>query len=178
MPSWTIRRRSLRYGLVAAIGCVLALAIARPSVSLGSSTPACSTSNLRLDLVQESAATSHRFWDLSLRNVGSLTCHMKGYPGVGMLDASARLINVPVDRTSGVQVRKVVLGPWQRAYFTFGYVVSGPCLPHFFSAYGLQVFAPNTSQRMVYYHGRFDVCSASAAGHPQVWPVRPLLNTL
>jgi hypothetical protein len=97
-----------------------------PASGLGASAPRCSTATLRLDLVSEDAATSHRFWNLSLRNTGASTCHLKGFPGVGLLDANAGSINDPVVRQTGFKQRNVVLKPWQRAYFTFGYAVSGP----------------------------------------------------
>ncbi len=37
---------------------------------------------------------------------------MRGYPGVGLLDASAVLMNVAVVRVAGT-VRTVVLHPWE-----------------------------------------------------------------
>ena len=151
--------------------------LGRGGPSAGSTPPRCSTSNLSLEFVRATGATSHRYWDLALRNGGSATCHLRGYPGVGLLDRRARLIHVRVDRVTGFPVRNVVLHPWQRAFFTFTYVVSGPCLPHYFSAYGLEVFPPDNRRRMLLYHGRFDVCAPSVGGHPGVYPVRPKLST-
>jgi hypothetical protein len=79
---------------------------------------------------------------------------------------------------TGFAVRNVVLRPWHRAFFTFTYVVSGPCIPHFFRAAGIQVIPPDSSRRLVLYHGRFDIRSPSLGGHPGVYPVRPRLGTL
>jgi hypothetical protein len=155
----------------------LAGGLGAPASGLGASAPRCSTATLRLDLVSEDAATSHRFWNLALRNTGASTCHLKGFPGVGLLDANAGSINDPVVRQTGFKQRNVVLKPWQRAYFTFGYAVSGPCRPSFFYAYGIEVFPPQGTQRLVYYRGRFDVCGRSLS-HPSVYPVRPKLNQL
>ena len=158
--------------------CVLAVVIARPSASAGSTTPRCSTSDLILTFVRELGAAGTTGWDLALRNGGSATCHLRGYPGVGLLDGSARLIHVNVDRQSGGKAQNVVLRPWQRAYFSLTYHTGGKqsaCTPHYFSAYGLQVIPPNSRQRLLYYQGRFEVCSPSF-GHPSVSPVRPTLN--
>ena len=165
-----------RLGMVTVLAMLVA-GLAAPSSSLSASTPRCSTSNLRLDFVNEEAATSHRFWNLALRNVGPTTCHLKGYPGVGLLDVNAKAINDPVVRQTGFKQRNVVLTPWQRAYFSFSYAVSGPCIPNFFYAYGIEVFPPNGTQRLVYYRGRFDVCGRSLS-QPRVYPVRPKLKQL
>jgi hypothetical protein len=160
---------------VVALCCVLAVVIARPSASVSSTTPRCSTSNLILGFVRELGAAGTRGWDLALHNGGSVTCHLRGYPGVGLLDGSARLIHVNVDRQSGGTAQNVVLRAWQRAYFSFIYHPGGACTPHYFSAYGLQVIPPGSTQRLLYYHGRFDVCAPSF-GHPLVSQVRPTLN--
>jgi Protein of unknown function (DUF4232) len=161
-----------------ALCCVVGVVIARPSASLGSTTPRCSTSNLILGFVRQLGAAGTTGWDLSLRNGGPATCHLNGFPGVGLLDGSARLIHVSVDRHPGFKAQNVVLHPWQRAYLSLTYHTGGKrsaCTPHYFSAYGLQVIPPNSTQRLLYYHGRFDVCNPSF-GHPSVYPVRPTLN--
>jgi Domain of unknown function (DUF4232) len=156
---------------------ISAVLVLVPTRGLGASTPRCATSSLRLDFVSSDAATSHEFLNLALRNVGSVTCHLKGFPRVGLLDVNARPINDPAFRETGFKQRNVVLRPWQRAYFTFGYAVSGPCVPNFFYAYGLRVVPPNATRGLVYYRGRFDVCGQSLS-HPSVYPVRPTLNHL
>ncbi len=138
-------------------------------------TPRCPTSNLRLDFVDGQGATSHRYWDLALRNVGSRNCYLKGFPRVALLNSRAAAIKDRVLREQGFTERIVVLAPWQSAYFSFGYAVSGPCLPNFFYAYGIEVFPPGSRQRLVYYRGRFDVCGASITS-PRVYPVRPKLS--
>jgi hypothetical protein len=169
--------RRCRVPLLAASALLAILCgiLASPSSGLGAATPRCATANLRLDFVNGQAALSHRIWTLSLRNVGATRCHLKGFPGVGLLDSGANPINDPAFRATNFKRKTVVLGPWQRAYFSFIYAVSGPCLPHFFYAYGIEVFPPNSTQRLVYYRGRFDVCSASLS-HPGVYPIRATLG--
>src|ERR1035437_7406205 len=69
------------------LSCVLVLAMSTTAaVGLGSTVPRCSPSHLRLSLVRELGAAGERSWDLRLRNVGSATCYLRGYPGVGLLD--------------------------------------------------------------------------------------------
>lgn len=165
------RRCGVSLLATSALFAILCAVLASPSSGLGAATPRCATANLRLDFVNGQAALSHRIWTLSLRNVGATTCHLKGFPGVGLLDSRARPINDPVFRETNFKQKTVVLGPWGRAYFSFIYAVGAPCLPHFFNAYGIEVFPPNSTQRLIYYRGRFDVCSASLS-HPGVYPIR------
>jgi Protein of unknown function (DUF4232) len=165
-------RRVRASALIAVLGCVLALAGA--AIGAGS-TPQCATSSLRLDRIGGQGFTSHQEWDFALRNVSPKTCHLKGYPRVVLLDKGARPISVHVDHHPGAQ-QTVVLHAWQRAFVSFVYVVSGPCIPHFFSAYGLALFPPGSGQRLVFYKGRFDVCSPSVGGNPTVSPVLPKLG--
>jgi hypothetical protein len=179
----TIRTGSIvrpHHALAIALACVcVALPgaeYARAAPALASTSAArCLTGHLRLSFVRGQGATSHRFWDFALRNVGPGKCRLQGYPGVGLLNKSGRLISVNVAPQAG-PTPTVVIGVGQRGYFTFSYVVSGPCLPHFFNAYGLQVIPPNRTHRLVYHSGKIDVCSISVGGHPTVSPLRARLD--
>jgi hypothetical protein len=167
----TPARRVLVAALVVVLTCaaVPAFGSAPSTATVGR----CLTGHLRLSFVRSEGATSHRFWDFALRNVGPGKCRLQGYPGVGLLDKRGRLIDVGVEREDAARP-SVVLGVGRRAFFS--YVVSGPCLPHFFSAYGVQVIPPNRTHRLVLHSGRFDVCSVSVGGHPDVYPLRPSLE--
>ncbi len=135
------------------------------AAGLASSTPVCSTSRLRLETAGGQGFTSHRELDFALRNVGPATCHLKGFPGIGLLDAHANLLSTSVTRNGGSQPA-VVLHTWHRAFFRFVYTVAAPCLPHFYSFYGLQVIAPAATQGLRWYAGgRVEVCGSS---HPTV----------
>jgi hypothetical protein len=150
-----------------------AIGHAKPQRSVSSAAVSrCLAGHLRLSFVRGRGATGHRYWDFALRNVRPGRCPLQGYPGVGLLNSSGRLVAVNVERVGG-PTPNVVVGVGQRAFFTFSYVVSGPCLPHFFSAYGVQVIPPNRTHRLVYYSGRIDICSVSVGGHPVVYPIRP-----
>jgi hypothetical protein len=135
----------------------------------------CKTAQLALKLVDVQGATSHRYLDFSLRNNGAASCSLKGYPGATLLDKHHKAINVTVHHATGFPVKKVILKPGKRAYFTFSYVVSGPCLPYHFSAYGVRFRPPGGSGGLVYSSGRLDICAPSVGGHPVVYPVRAKL---
>lgn len=164
-----------RWGRLRAVALACAVGLSAVAVPLGAraaaaSTPTCSTANLRVDRVGGQGFMSHREWDLALRNTGTSPCELQGFPTVVLLDGHARRESVRVVHHGG-SGGPVVLAPWQPAYFSFVYVVSGPCLPHFFSAYGLSVTPPGTTGRLAYYAGRYDVCSVSLGGHPTVTAV-------
>jgi hypothetical protein len=63
---------------------------------------------------------------LSLQNIGSLTCTMRGFPGVSVLDSSGAIIQKPADRDS-VTSALVTLSPGQVAAFTVRF--SDPSIP-------------------------------------------------
>jgi hypothetical protein len=177
-----LRRRSARRRCAAAF-LLSSLCVAAPSLgqahmsqsSATTSVPRCLTGHLRLSFARGEAATSHRFWDFSLRNVGPGKCRLQGYPGVGLLNKAGKLIAVNVEREGG-PTPSVIVSVGQRAYFSFSYVVSGPCIPHFFTAYGLQIIPPNRTHRLIYHSGRIDICSPSVGGHPDVYPIRAGLD--
>jgi hypothetical protein len=143
---------------------VLALAavgLVAPSSGLGSSAPRCSASNLRLDKVGELGFTSHRSWDLALRNLGPGTCQLKGFPRVQLLDSRARPERTTVLHHDGPP-RSVVLRPWQRAFFIFTFTVGGPCTQEVF-AQGVRVSSPSGAGRLAYYAGSFNLCGPAPA---------------
>jgi hypothetical protein len=166
---WPLCRGTIRLTLIVAGLALTAGALAAPAIGSGG-TPRCSTTFLRLDFVRGQGFTSHRAWDFALRNTGPTTCHLRGYPGVSLLDSHARMEGPSVVRRSA-SVQTVVLKPWQRSYFTFVFTVAAPC-PSGVNASGLQVFPPNSTTALRWY-GRFDVC---AGAHPNVSPVRPTLG--
>ncbi len=113
------------------------------------------------------------YWDMGLRNVGRTACHMRGYPGVGLVDSHSRLINVLVERDPVTPVRTITLRPGQEAYFTFGYASEIGACSRYFSANSVQIIPPNEYQRIVLRTSQFDVCTPSrAVGNPQVFALR------
>ncbi len=173
------RRELQRRVTVTLVGCVLALVVgATPTACLGSTTPPCSTSHLRLSYVRELGAAGSRSWDLALKNVGSATCHLRGYPGVGLLDLHGQPLSVNVVRATAFPVRTVRVRHGQRVFFTLIWESAGPCEPHFYSAYGLEVYPPNSTQRLLLHSRRLEICDTSIGGPPRVTPVRQTLDGL
>jgi hypothetical protein len=161
------------------LSCVLVLAVsATPAVSLGSIAPRCTTSHLRLSLVRELGAAGARSWDLGLRNVGSATCRLYGYPGVGLLNRHGQRMSVNVVRDTTFRPKTVIVHHNQRAYFTFIWESAGPCEPHFFTAYGLAVFPSNSTHQLFLRSLRLEICDTSIGGPPRVTPVRHTLDGL
>lgn len=136
-------------------------------------TPRCRSSQLQLSVIGEQGALGTTYWDLGLRDIGGVLCHLRGYPGVGLINSRSRLISVPVQHVPGAPEQVVTLRPGQEAYFTFGYVGEVGGCTHHFSAYGVQVIPPNERQRLLLRRARFDVCTPSrAVSDLQVYPVR------
>ena len=143
------------------------------TASLGASLPRCPTAQLRVKVLDVQGATSHRYWDLALRNVGRSSCRLQGFPGVGLLDKAGRLIAVTVARQKGFPAPKVIVAAGRRAYFTFGYTTGGPCKPHDYNAYGLEIYPPDDYKRLlVGIHGLINLCDTSLGGAPVVYPIR------
>lgn len=163
-------RSRIRLALVAAALALAGGALPGPAIA-SSGTSRCSTAFLRLDFVRGQGFTSHRAWDFALRNTGPVTCHLRGYPGVALLDSHAMPEGPNVVRRSA-PVHNVVLKPWKRAFFTFVFTVAAPCSSGV-NVSGLQVFPPNNTRALRWYR-RFDVC---AGDHPNVSPVRPTLGS-
>ena len=131
------------------------------ATAASAATAVCSTSNLRVDKIGEQGFTSHRAWAFALRNIGTGTCRLTGFPDARLLDRQARGISTRVSHFGG-PARNVVLRPFGRSYFTLIYTVSGPC-PRALFAYGVRIRPPGSSQRLVWYQGRFDVCGPAPA---------------
>lgn len=135
----------------------------------------CSTEHLRLSSMEILGALGHRIWDLALTNTGTTTCTLRGYPLVKLLNRRHRP-TVSSAHASGFPVNTVTLAARQRAFFTVSYAAAGPCLPHFFTAYGLTVFPPANGGGLTLRRRPFTVCSIGLGGHPRVTPLRARLN--
>jgi Domain of unknown function (DUF4232) len=155
------RRRPLPRVVVVIAVLVSTVGFAVPASGVAASTPACSTSSLRLDKIGENDFTSHRGWDFAVRNVGPRTCHLKGYPVVRLLDANANAMPTTIGHFGG-PAHTVVLAPWHRAFFSITFAVSGPCQSAVF-AYGMRIVPPGASSGLVWYAGRFDLCGPAPA---------------
>jgi ABC-type transport system substrate-binding protein len=73
-------------------------------------TPSCSTSELAAELGPSNAGAGQVYQPLILRNTGSSTCVVIGFPGVSLLDGSGVQIGQPATR-EGNEGSAVVLQP-------------------------------------------------------------------
>jgi hypothetical protein len=162
---------------LAAVAVVAALVVSYAafvpaSRGITPSVPRCTTPNLRLDKVGEDDFTSHRGWIFAFRNIAPGTCHLKGFPSVRLLDATAHPEPTVMIHFLGPP-HDVVLAHWNRAFFTVTFAVSGPCSAAVF-AYGMRVVPPGATARLVHYAGKFDLCGPGPA-RLSISPVRPHL---
>jgi hypothetical protein len=148
---------------VALYGLLLAalIALTAPTSGVAASNPRCSASRLRLDKVGENDFTSHRGLAFAFRNVGPVTCTLKGYPRARLLGAQAQGMTTSVVHFGG-PTKNVVLHPWHRAFFAVTFAVSGPC-PSAVFAYGMRLAPPGSSSGLVWFEGKFDLCGPAPA---------------
>jgi hypothetical protein len=150
--------------LAQATACGLVIAAVGFVATSSGSTPAaprCLTSNLRLDKVGVNDFTSHRGWAFALRNVGTATCQLKGFPAVRLLGSHAQLMPTTLKHFGG-HPHTVTLAPWHRAFFSVTFAVSAPC-PAAVFAFGMRVVPPGATRRLVWYAGKFDLCGPGPA---------------
>ncbi|MHB1834402.1 MAG: DUF4232 domain-containing protein [Solirubrobacteraceae bacterium] len=145
------------------------------AAAAGRPAPTCAAAHLRLSSVRILGAAGHRIWDLALRNAGRVTCELRGYPTVRLLDRRGRP-TVSSLHAAGFAVTTVRLARGARAFFTVNYAAAGPCLPHFFSAFGVDVFPPGSRTGLRLRRAAFTLCSVGLGGPPRVTPVRASLN--
>jgi hypothetical protein len=165
-------------GRLAAGTGALALALAAaallgPATASSRALPRCPVGRLAVRVASVSAAAGHRYWNIALRNRGAAPCVLQGFPAIGLLDRSGRLFAVTVADQPGWPVPRIAVAPGQRAYFTFGYTVSGPCGTHSFTAYALAIYPPADSRYLaVGVRGGIALCGTRVGGDPVVYPLR------
>ncbi|WP_051951883.1 DUF4232 domain-containing protein [Actinacidiphila yeochonensis] len=141
--------------VVAALGA--APAVAGTPVADASATPMCATSQLSVSLGGSDAGAGQLYHTLVFTNTGSTTCHLTGYPGVSLLDASGRQIGQPADRDPRTY-SPVVLAPGAAASDTIHTANRiGSCLP---DSVKVKVYPPgNTASTTV--SGAVAICSGT-----------------
>jgi len=140
---------------------VAALAAGLASADTAAVVRTCGGAGLRIDKIGANASTSHRTWDMALRNVSSSPCQIHGYPSIRLLDSGARPIATNVVHNLGPP-HTVLLKPFQRGFFEFTYAVSAPC-PAAVFAYGIRATPPHARTGVVWYQGKFDLCGPGPA---------------
>jgi hypothetical protein len=170
-PTHSVRLRAALAALACGSAAAAAL-LAAPAASFGS-VPQCRTTQLHASYVGSDGAAGSEGIEVALTNVSATTCTMQYFPGVGLLNSHGALIgSVNVVRVSGFPEPLVTVAPGKKAYFTFLYESGGPCIPHTFNAYGIQIIPPNQRAALKLHFGTFNVCDVSVGGHPKVYPIR------
>ena len=161
---------------LAAGSAALALAagmLLAPGAASSRPLPRCRVSALAIRVASVSAAAGHRYWNIELRNRASASCVLQGFPAIGLLDHARGLFAVTVANQPGWPDPRIGLAPGQRAYFTFGFTVPGPCGTHSFAAYALAVYPPSDSRYLaVTVPGGVAFCGTRVGGDPVVYPLR------
>ena len=144
-----------------------------PAYASTRSLPRCPVGRLAIRVASTSAAAGHRYWNIELRNRGRTSCVLQGFPAIGLLDRSRGLFAVTVSNQPGWPAPRIAVAPGRRAYFTFGYTVSGPCGIHSFTAFAIAVYPPSDSRYLtVPVRGGVAVCGTRVGGDPVVYPLR------
>jgi Domain of unknown function (DUF4232) len=115
----------------------------------------CRAAGLHLSFLGGQAATGHGLLGFTLRNVGTGTCHMFGYPGILFLDSSGRSLPTITMRTThdffgSAPLHSLTVAPGETVSFRVGVTHFGPngsntgCT----TASGLQVIPPNDTSTL------------------------------
>jgi uncharacterized protein DUF4232 len=176
MVNWS-STRWIRTGAIAALAAaaLLALAAVPRAPAAGSSTPACTTSELVvwLDTRTGGVAAGSAYVGLRFTNLSGHTCTVRGYPGVSAVTLAGRQLGRAAARDRSVHPRTVALRAGQTAMTTLqiGTAANYPrasCRPAI--AAGIRVYPPNqTAARVVPYP--FPACSRRG---PVILIVRPV----
>ncbi|SEP00948.1 Protein of unknown function [Actinacidiphila rubida] len=139
---------------VAALGVVPSTASAAAPVR-DASTPMCATSQLTASIGDSEGAAGSLFRTLVLTNHSATTCHLTGFPGVSLLDASGTQIGQPATREHEGYTA-VVLRPGGTASDTIHTINHmGSCLP---TSTSLKVYPPGNTASLVV-PAKIDNCS-------------------
>jgi len=144
-----------------------------PSASGSSTTPArCRAGNLQIKEYGSNGAAGSIRVEVSMRNVGSTSCALEGYPGMLLLSGTTPMQTKVVRGTSvvvpAIAVRLVTLAPGRVAAYVFGYsdVPTGSeTCP---SSTALEVTPPNA-----YAHATIPFSSTACGGVLTTTPVFP-----
>jgi hypothetical protein len=161
---------------VAAAAVVAATgALAAPALGATTAAPQCSTVQLRLKFVDMQAATGRRYIDYAFDNAGKVKCSLRGYPAGMLLTRSGQAIH-PGPATVAPwplsQLRTVLIGPGQSAFFTFTWVAGELCPGHAFTFSELQVAPPHDATGFPWHLGKTAACGSTfvSAVRPNLFP--------
>jgi hypothetical protein len=144
-----MRTSSVAIGAVAFAAAAFAAVPATASALVrdASGTPMCATSQLSVALGGVDGAAGNFYTNMVFTNHSGSTCHLTGYPGLSMLDASGKQIGRPATRDP-FDYAPVVLKPGATASDTIHTVdQQGTCLP---ASKQLRVYPPGNTASVVF----------------------------
>jgi hypothetical protein len=112
-------------------------------------TPACSSGELAGELGPSNAGAGQVYNPLVVRNTGTTTCEVHGFPGVSLLDGSGNQIGEPATR-EGNEGAAVVLKPGESASATLHTTNEGVGPTCSAPAAQIKVFPPNQTQALTF----------------------------
>ncbi|WP_052397488.1 DUF4232 domain-containing protein [Streptomyces sp. NRRL F-5123] len=152
-----MRSTSLAAGTAAVLAVAVAgavPAVASAPVGRAPGTPMCATSQLTASLGGGDAGAGHLYRYLVLTNHSATACHLTGYPGVSVLDASGKQIGTPADRQPS-RYSPVVLKPGGSASDTVHTINRmGTCLP---TSAKVRIYPPGNTASLVI-PGELTIC--------------------
>ncbi|MFI0941646.1 DUF4232 domain-containing protein [Streptomyces sp. NPDC021020] len=162
-----MRSTSLAAGTAAVLAVAVAgavPAVASAPVGRAPGTPMCATSQLTASLGGGDGAAGSVYRYLVLTNHSATTCHLTGYPGVSVLDASGKQIGAPADRQPS-RYSPVVLKPGASASDTIRTVNHmGGCLP---TSAKVRIYPPGNTASLVI-PGELTICDKTFTITPMV----------
>ena len=114
--------------------------------------PPCATSDLTASLNDPSGAAGSVGYALVLRNSGSVSCTLDGYPGVSYVDSSGMTVGAPAQRDSVAPVVTVNLAPREAAQATLIETDAHNYPPdscQLTSVAGLRIYPPNQTTSLL-----------------------------
>lgn len=117
----------------------------------------CHPSELAASLGEGQGAAGSSFIPLVLRNIGTRSCVIAGYPGVSLLDATGQQLGDPANREVGGSNATVTVKPGASAsalLHTTNGPIGGPCLA---PSVKMKVFPPNQFDALVF-RGVYTAC--------------------
>jgi Protein of unknown function (DUF4232) len=119
-----------------------------PSPSDSATTPRCRSTGLDMELGRTEGAAGNRYAALIFTNRGDRVCHLRGRPGVSVLDASRQQIGPAAEYEAGNPRRMLDLRSGEKASTVLHWAseAAGPCRP---ASSWLRVYPPGDTEPIV-----------------------------
>src|SRR6476659_8547574 len=140
----------VRLAVAAATACAY---IGASPAGAASSSTSCGPQNLVVWLESRgNAGAGSVYYTFRLTNLSTVSCSLRGYPGVSAVDLAGRQLGSAAGRNARFPVRTIVIAPASSAQFLLqlndpGFFSRAACAPA--KAAGLRVYLPNNTRSSV-----------------------------